>query len=77
MQELEAVTTAMAVREEPVLHELKGEMKRALDREESGARKRIRIPATAQQHPAKGYDPVRPVTAENRSSGSVMFGVGF
>jgi hypothetical protein len=77
VQRPEAVTTeVVAVREEPASHQLKGEMKRALDREEPAGRKRTRMPATA-QHPAKGHDPVRPVTAENRSTSSPMFGVGF
>ena len=79
VQEAEAVTTAVAVREEPTLHELKADTKRALDREEPPARKLTRTPGVALKRPAKDHDkdhdPVRPVTAENRSS--AMFGVGF
>jgi curved DNA-binding protein CbpA len=78
VQQPEGATTQMvAVREEPALHELKSEMKRALDREEPAARKRTQIPVTALNHPAKGHDPVRPVTAENRNPSGAMFGVGF
>jgi len=73
LQAPEAVTTAMAVREEP--HELKADAKSAPDREE--ARKPTRMPATALKRPAKDHDPVRPVTAENRSPSAAMFGVGF
>jgi hypothetical protein len=71
-----ATTQVVAVLEEPALPELKGEMKRALNREEPAARKRTLMPATAQR-PAKGQDPARAVTAENSSPSSVMFGVGF
>jgi hypothetical protein len=80
VQEAEAVTTAVAVREEPALHELKADRKRALDREEPAARKVSRERGTVvvrrlAKDPVKDHDPVRPVTAENRSS--AMFGVGF
>lgn len=82
VQHPERLTTqVVAVREAPALHEQKGEMKRALDREEPAARKRTRMPATAlkdlAKEPAKGHEPVRPVTAENRSPSGAMFGVGF
>jgi DnaJ-like protein len=78
VQHPEGVTTqVVAIREEPASLDLKADTKRALDREEPAARKRARIPATALKDLAKGHDPVRPVTAENRSPSSAMFGVGF
>jgi hypothetical protein len=67
------VTTAVAVREEPASHELKAGTKRAVD--QPVVRKLARAHATAVKRLAKGDDPVRPVTAENRSS--ALFGVGF
>src|SRR5262245_5423668 len=77
VQHPEGVTThVVAVREDAASHELKADTKRALDREEPAGRKRTRMPATA-QHPAKGHDSVRPVTAENRGASGAMLGVGF
>jgi curved DNA-binding protein CbpA len=67
------VTTAVVVREEPASHELKAGTKRAVD--QPVVRKLTRAHATAVKRLAKGHDPVRPVTAENRSS--ALFGVGF
>jgi len=77
VQAPEAVTTAIAVREEPAVPELKADTKSVPDREAPAARRRTRIPATAPKHLARGHDSVRPVTAENRSPSSAMFGVGF
>jgi len=77
VQAPEAVTTAIAVREEPAVPELKADTKSVPDREGSAARRRTRIPATAPKHVARGHDSVRPVTAETRSPSSAMFGVGF
>jgi len=77
VQAPEAVTTAMAVREEPAGPELKADTKNVPDREEAVARRPTRMPATAPKHLTRGHDSVRPVTAENRSPSSAMFGVGF
>jgi len=73
--EPEAVTTAVAVREEPASHDLKTETKRALDLEAPATRKLSRGQGTVVRRLATDHDPVRAVTAENRSS--ALFGVGF
>ena len=67
------VTTAVAVRDEPASHELKAGTKRAVD--QPVVRKLARAHAAAVKGIAKGHDPARAVTAENRSS--ALFGVGF
>jgi curved DNA-binding protein CbpA len=60
------VTTAVIVREEPASHELKAGTKRAVD--QPVVRKPTRAHAIAVKRLAKGHDPVRLVTAENRSA---------
>jgi hypothetical protein len=80
------VRSKVAVREQPALQQPEEdatqdathEATHALGREEP-ARKRTRLQATPVKRLAKGrdpgHDPVRPVTAENRSP--ALFGVGF
>lgn len=67
--------TKVAAREEPALQQPEEEAARALSHEEPAARKPIRVQATPVKRVAKGRDPVRPMTAENRNP--ALFGVGF